>query len=152
MATPVSYDIYNKERNWFSEMGFNFNVVYPEDLFSQKYGGNFMVFFINEQKYLVGEGKKGIKISRPVMKPDGKTVMMDRERRVTANTSSVISRRVNETTVTTGAIALYIPGGIQVNYQMSYDAVDLNFIVGAATNDISALLNGGFSSLTTKEG
>ncbi|MCX8008233.1 MAG: hypothetical protein N3A54_00860 [Patescibacteria group bacterium] len=152
MAKPVSYDIYNKERNWFSDMGFNFNVMYPEDLFSPKYGGNFMVFFINEQKHLVGEGKQGIKISRPVLKPDGSVAVMDRNRRITANMSSVVSRRVNETTVTTGAIALYIPGGIQVNYQMSYDAVDLNFVVGAGVNDISALLSGGMSTLTTKEG
>ncbi|MCX8008106.1 MAG: baseplate tail-tube junction protein [Patescibacteria group bacterium] len=149
MPVPVSYDIYRKD--WVFDLGFNFNLQYPEDLFSAKYGGNFMVFFINEQKYLA-EGKSAIKIARPVTKPDGSTVIMERERRPTANLSSVVSRRVNETTMTTGAVALYIPGGIQVNYQMSYDAVDLNFIVGSVVNDMTATLKGGAASLTTREG
>lgn len=136
-------------------LGLKFNLQYPADLFAPKHGGNFMIFFINEQKDLVGANVKNPKIRRPFLKVNssGETIPVSEERWteriVMANRSSNVSRRVNQSTVTTGAIALYIPGNLVVQYSMNYEEPSLGFILGTlfADNSLQALGNIGKEAL-----
>ena len=151
MAKIISANLLNQESLF--KLGLNFDLQFPEDLFAQKMGGNFMIFFINEQKALVGSQKNPVKTRRKVYDTNGKRVEMVAPRTVTANNTSVFSRRVNETTVTTGAIALFIPGKLDVNYSVKYEEVDLDFVMSSVIKgDLKQAFYGALSSITTKEG
>lgn len=147
----LSENIYNQKSTF--DLGFNFNLQFPNDLFSPRHGGNFMIIFINEQKDIVGNDVSGVRIRRPVLDENGNRKLIERSRKVTANTSTNVNKRLSEKTVTTGAIALYIPGQLTVSYNMAYQGVDIGFVVGTALNkDITNLARGTAASLTTKEG
>lgn len=119
---------------------FSFDNIYPSDLISSsKYGGNFMVFYINEQKELLGENATALKQRRKYRTLKGELIT-ENERSVMVNRSYLkrpernegeLNRRINKTTITTGGIALYIPSTVEVASTAGYEQIDLNFIVGA---------------------
>ncbi len=150
MAIKISDNIYNNKSVF--DLGMNFNLQYPQDLFAPRHGGNFMIIYINEQQILAGTNTS-LSINRPVLNAEGNPVTLQGPRKITASTSTNVSRRVNATTVTTGAIALFIPGQLNVSYNMSYEALDLGFTVGAALNlDVGSMTKGALASVTTTEG
>jgi hypothetical protein len=124
---------------------FFFDNIYPLDLItSSKYGGNFMVFYINEQKELLGENAKAIKQRRKYRTIKGELIT-ENERTVMVNRSYLknpkdgeLNRRINRTTITTGGIALYIPSTVEVASTAGYEQIDLNFIIGAPFRGESA--------------
>lgn len=118
---------------------FSFDNIYPLDLISSsKYGGNFMVFYINEQKELLGDNTRAIKQRRKYRTIKGELVT-EEERSVMVNRTYLkdkkkegeLNRRINKTTITTGGIALYIPPTVEVASTAGYEQIDLNFIVGS---------------------
>lgn len=151
MRSFITYGNYNEKAAF--DLGFNFDLQFPVDLFSPRHGGNFMIIYINEQTAIVGESTQGMKIRRPVLDENGNRKLIEQSRKVTANTSTNVSRRINQTTVTTGAIALYIPTQLNVSYNMTYQGVDVGFTIGALANEeISAWVKGTMASAITKEG
>lgn len=147
----LSHSVINKDSVF--RLGMNFDLQFPEDLFSPKYSGNFMLFFINEQKYLVGGKKPPLKVRRKILNENGVPVTVEEERKVTATTSTNASRRMNQTTVTTGAIALYIPGDLNVSYKVNYDEADIGFVLGTALRgNFADFLKGTAATVTTREG
>lgn len=104
--------------------GYN-SLAFPEDLYNNdRHGGNFMVFYINEQKEIPGVS------SRQVKRITDRKTGVTENREVTANNTNLNTRRINRTTVTTKSIAMYIPDSMKINNKVAWENVDLGAIVG----------------------
>jgi hypothetical protein len=104
--------------------------VFPNDLLtSDKHGGNFMLFHINEQISIPNVSER----AKKVRDKDGNFV----SRTPTANNTKAKTAKLNRTTVTTDSIALYIPNGIKMVSSMGYEhTAELGFIVSAIAKSI----------------
>lgn len=124
-------------QNSYKKMGdMSFNNMFPLDLVtSTKYGGNFMVFYINEQdKSEYTQGTENRRVKRKVRLPNGEITTSNVP---TVGRTALTGRRVNRTSKTTSAIALYIPNTLSVTTSTGYDIIDLDFVVGSLAREMT---------------
>lgn len=104
-------------------------VKFPNDIIdSTKYGSNYMVIHINEQKTTSGSYSNAVSGGTPVVDTNGKPTTLG----VPSSQTGKYTPRINNSTRRTlTSIALHIPDNITSNFGVSYDGLGLGALGSA---------------------
>ena len=118
-------------------------VKFPNDIIdSTKYGSNYMVIHINEQKTTSGSYSNAVSGGTPVVDTNGKPTTLG----VPSSQTGEYTPRINNSTRRTlTSIALHIPDNITSNFGVSYDGLGL----GALGSAMGVLSEQGESGVLT---